>query len=164
MMSFELKRKVTTIVLALFLASCNLMSPYKFRDISEFNLVPSALEENEEIKLIYSSRGPDYNEDLKYFYHIIVVSQKTGDTVNVLTAAFNSFNIESPEGTYQFFDINHDITRMMMSENAMKVENVKELKPKVITKVARDPKFDDIALNNYPTVIGSIGKNTTANE
>lgn len=45
-------------------------------------------------------------------------------------------------------------------ENLVDANNVNEAKrnlQKKITKVARDPQYDAIADNHYPTVIGTIG-------
>jgi hypothetical protein len=76
-------------VLVLLLLSCG--SNYKYWDISRFKIDNHALEDNEEIKLIYTSRGPDFNEDKDYYIHVVVVSQRTGDTINVLTTGDNGF-------------------------------------------------------------------------
>jgi hypothetical protein len=146
--------------LILFFTSCN--NGYKFWDISKFNIVDTALANNEEIKLIYSSRAPDNNEDLKYYIQIVAVSQKSGDTVNILTTVENGFTINDKDKVFNFFDQNNMATQLIQSdlEKIKDPENVNDINSnasKRILKVARDPKFDNIADNNYPTVIGSIG-------
>lgn len=130
----------------LFLGSCN--GRYKFWEISRFNIVRAALADNEPIKLLYSSRGPDNNENMEYFIHIVAVSQKTGDTVNILTVIENGFSIDDKDKVFNYFDEDNVVTRTVQPGYE---------KIKYITKVARDPKFDNIADNKYPTVIGSIG-------
>ena len=42
-------------ICSLLLFSCN--NRYKFWDISKFNIVDSALKDNEEIKILYTTRG-----------------------------------------------------------------------------------------------------------
>lgn len=45
---------------------------YTFWDISQFNIVEDALKDSEEIKIIYTSRGPDFNENLEYYYRRVI--------------------------------------------------------------------------------------------
>lgn len=89
-------------IYSLLLLSCN--RGYKFWDISKFNIVDSALHDNEEIKLFYTSQGPGNNKDLEYYVHIIGISQKTGDTVNILTPVNNGFTIDDLDKVYNYFD------------------------------------------------------------
>lgn len=147
-------------ICSLLLFSCN--NRYKFWDISKFNIVESALKDNEEIKILYTTRGPGNNEDLEYYIHLIAVSQKTGDTVNILTPVDNGLTMDDQDKVFNYFDQNNPATKMMFMnpENLKDIEKIRESQksvPKKITKVVRDTHFDMIADNNYPTVIGAIG-------
>lgn len=147
-------------ICSLFLISCN--KGYKFWEVSKFNIVDSALKDNEEIKLLYTSRGPGNNKDLEYYVHVIAVSQKTGDTVNILTPLDNGFSMDDLDKVYNYFDQNNLMTQVVLANpenlvDADKVNNAGTNLQKKITKVARDPQFDMIADNKFPTVIGSIG-------
>ncbi|MFZ6052526.1 hypothetical protein [Halocola ammonii] len=141
------------------LITCN--SGYEYWDISQFEINENALADGEEIMVLYNSQGPDNNEDLGYYYHMIVVSQESGDTVNVLTTANTVFSEDYKGKTLNFYDQNNIATKAMQNfgdfESVEDLENAEEVE---IDKVARDPKFDQIADNDYPTVIGSIGKTT----
>jgi len=141
----------------ILLSSCG--NNYEYRDISQFSIEDTALEDGEEIKLLYTSRGPDNNKDLDYYIHVIVISQKSGDTVNLLTMVDNGFRIGDKYKTYNYFDQNNPVTKVMQvrPESLEDIEAMKNVRPKEIQKVARDPKFDYIADNDFPTVIGSIG-------
>ena len=120
---------------------------------------PSALKDGEEIKLLYSSRGPDYNQDLNYFYHIVVVSQKTGDTVNLLTFAMNTGGNDDGNKVFNYFSLNNPTTAstLLIFEKESHLDTTGNITIGKISKVARDPQFDDIADNKYPTVIGMYG-------
>ena len=147
-------------ICSLLLLSCT--NGYKFWDISKFNIVDSALSDNEEIKLFYTSRGPGNNNDLEYYVHIIAISQKTGDTVNILTSMDNGFTVDDLDKVYNYFDQNNLMSQLVLANpenlvDADKVNDAKKNLQKKITKVARDPQFDVIADNHYPTVIGTIG-------
>ncbi len=142
---------------------------FEFWDISKFRMDNTALEDNEEIKLIYTSRGPDFNKDLKYYIHLIAVSQKTGDTVNILTTADNGLTMEDKDKVFNFFNQDNFITKLAQldSEKLKDIKHIDDINStefKKNDKVARDPKFDDIADNNYPTIIGVIGATTMNNE
>lgn len=153
------------LIIVLFTSSCtfiNNQNTYEFWNISKFNIDNNALIDSEEIKLLYSSRGPDYNKDLEYYFHLIAVSQKTGDTVNILTTVNNGFKTDEAENVYNFFNQDNIITKMMQmnSDSSKKMNHIDDynnFKYKKISKVARDPNFDYIADNQYPTIIGCIG-------
>ncbi|MES2773432.1 MAG: hypothetical protein V4722_04580 [Bacteroidota bacterium] len=113
-------------------------SKYRLWDIDKFKIDAGALAPLEEIKLLYSSRAPDMAADRNYYLHVVVVSQKTGDTVNILTTSDNGFVATDGDKVFNF---------------------IPEINPsKEIHKVARDPEFDGIADNHFPTVIGTIGQ------
>lgn len=135
---------------------------YKYWDISKFNIVDSALKDQEEIKLIYTSQGPVTNNNREYYYHVIAISQQSGDTVNILTLINNGFSADDGDKVFNYLDQNNFAAKLMLMDPAelanndmVKDEKKEELKK--TTKVARDPSFDFLADNNHPTVIGFIG-------
>jgi len=163
-------KKVTIYFLGLFtflMTSCG--NKYEFWEVSKFKIDNSVLEDNEEIKLLYTSRGPDNNKELKYYIHLIAVSQKSGDTINILSIADNGFTMDNKDNIFNFFNQDNVITKQIQVD----LEKRKDIKPiddmnkvelKKIDKVARDPKFDNIADNNYPAIIGTIGTFTPNKE
>ena len=155
-------RKIYVLTITAFvLLGCS--SKYKYWDISKFRISSDALQKDEEIKVIYTSQGPDNNKDMAYFIHLIVVSQKNGDTVNVLTTVNNGFEEDVGDEIFNFIDKN-DAMAHLINHDLSGVTEVKELEKfekinfESIKKVARDPKFDYLADNNYPSIIGYIGK------
>lgn len=142
---------------------------YEFWDISKFRMDNTALEDNEPIKIIYTSRGPDFNNDLKYYIHLIAISQKTGDTVNILTTADNGFTMEEKDKVFNFFNQENLVTKLSQLDleklkDINHISDINSTELKEINKVARDPKFDYLADNKYPTIIGAIGTTTMKNE
>lgn len=166
-LNYELKtRKYMTMksiyllgLMVLLLTSCG--TQYEYWDISKFKIDHHALEDKEEIKLLYFSQGPDANLELTYYYHLIAVSQKTGDTVNILTTANNGFKQEDGNKTFIFFNEDNAGTKMLQASpeeiKNIGIVDLDKIELKRIEKVARDPKFDHIANNQYPTIIGAIG-------
>ena len=145
----------------ILIAGCNTQPSYEFWNISRFNLSEDALGEGEEIKLIYTSQAPEKSKEECYI-HLIVYSQETGDTVNILTTTNNGFKPEDRDEVYNFFPANSLVAKVMQaSSDDVKISNIEQLENlevKKINKVARDPDFDYIADNNYPTMIGFVGK------
>jgi len=139
----------------LLLQGCT-SSTYHFRELSEFRLDKNALKDGESVQIIYSSGGPDYNPNLEYYYHLIVVSHETGDTVNVLTTLYN------PDETYLTKDfISNENNASKIMQNLDKIKNgsnVNDLSTKAITKVASNRDHLKREENNYPSVIGTLGE------
>lgn len=147
-------------LLTFLVISCG--NHYEYWEISKFKIDTNALKDEEEIKLLYTSRGPDFNNELKYYIHLIAVSQKTGDTVNILTTAFNGISIKDKDKVFNFFNQDNFISKLSQMDentsNAIKhVDDINNAELKKIDKVARDSRFDYMADNSYPTVIGTIG-------
>lgn len=146
-------------LIMIFLISCN--KKYDYWGISKFKIDNNALEDNEEINILYSIIAPpNLNKELEYYFHVVAVSHKTGDTVNILTIALPSFSEFNTDKIYNFFNQENSITKSIeMSLNNSTNNNAL----KTINKVLRDPNFDDIADNNYPTIIGMIGTYESTN-
>jgi hypothetical protein len=144
----------------------------QYWDVSKFNIKVDALQNDEPIKLLYSSRGPSNNEDLAFFIHVIVVSQKSGDTVNILTTVDNGFEENSGDEVYNFVSDTSMIGKIFHTnpEVLEKITHVSEIESlatpdlRKIRKVVRDTKFDEIADNNFPTIVGWIGKTGNVND
>lgn len=148
-------------LLAFIWSSCS-NHGYELWKISKFNVCKDALEDNEPIKILYTTRSPDNNEGLNYYLHLIAVSQKTGDTVNVLTTANNGFSMASKDKIYNFFNQDNLITKLsqLYSDKHLDLRQLEEAKQRSLKRVnwvLRDPTFDEIADNNYPTMFGTIG-------
>ena len=139
--------------------SCN--GSYKFWDISDFRMQPNALEDGAPIQIIYASRGPDYNENEEYFYHFVVSNKLTGDTINILSLENIFVDESSRNKNYIFASFDGELHRtydaIMQNPNSPEpIQKADTPDYSHIKKVARDPKYDAIAKNNHPTVIGSI--------
>jgi hypothetical protein len=152
------------IIVVITVAGCGVNGRYRFWDISKFNMVDTALVDGEPIKLFYTSQAPDNNTNKTYYIHIIAVSQKTGDTVNVLTTIDNGFSLANKDEVFNYFNSDNIISKLGEMDNdglqQFDTNEIKKIKPPKVTKVARDPKHDYIADNKFPTVIGTIGKYT----
>lgn len=138
----------TTLIIAISLAtiiSCN--SGYDYWALSEFNMQQGALQDMAEIKLVYYSNGPAEVDNDGAYIHAIVTSVETGDTINILSPSVSKFSPTDGDKIFIYIDVNSEFYKLSSGD--------KDLGK--YTKVIRDPKFDAIAHNNFPTVIGEIG-------
>jgi len=135
---------------------------YDFWSISKFNIDKTALSEGEEIKLLYTSSGTDENLEKEYYIHLVTVSLKSKDTVNILTTSKDFLNENSGKETFNYYKENSLFSKITQSvlngEKIKHLDDLKDVDNNKITKVARDIEYDYIADNNFPTVIGMIGK------
>lgn len=157
-----MKIKSALIILIFISASIGCNKQHKFWDIEKFNIDEQALKDREPIKLLYTSQGPDYNKSLEYYFHIIVVSQESGDTVNILSPINNGFKKSDGNKTFIFVSKENVAFKYLQMDSEKltelnDIEKIAQEPEKKISKVARDPEFDSIADNDYPTIIGLIG-------
>jgi len=147
---------ITTIFLIL-LSSCS--DPYTYWDVSHFNMNENILAEQEKVTLIYSSRGPDKAE-VDFYIHLVVVSKESGDTVNILSPFSNRFTQKDADKVFKFSgkeSMALKAIQEIQNEDILKDVDLNNVSFVKYDKVARDPKFDFIADNDFPTTIGIIG-------
>jgi len=130
-------KKLYVLPLFLMLISCE--TDYYFWSIDKFEFKKDALNDDEKVKLLYTSNGPDENTNRDYYYHLIVVSQVTGDTVNVLTASQNGFNESSENEVFNFYNEKNIIT--IISHNKLDInqldgKNIRETEQIKLKKMA----------------------------
>lgn len=155
-----MKTKFAIAALTLLICACG--HKYEFWDISKFTIDNEALAEYEKVQILYSSQGPYHDEDALPFYtHLLVVSLATGDTVNILTPTSHELSLDQKDQIFHFLKQDNVATKLIQM-NADEINNVKDINDlanqpaQIITKVSRDPKFDFLADNNYPSIIGII--------
>ncbi len=140
--------------LTFLVTSCS--GPYEYWDVSQFNINESILDDQEDVTLIYSSGSPDKSE-VDFYVHLVVVSDASGDTVNILSPVSNRFTQNDLNTTFTFSDQHSAAVKAIQNLDNLKEENLNKVNFKEYSKVARDPKFDFIADNKFPTTIGMIG-------
>ncbi len=157
-----MKTKLILILSLISLISCE--ESYKYWDISKFDIDTNALSEGEKIKLLYYSNSPDENSEKNYFLHLIAVSLESNDTINILTTSKNFITQNSGNDIYTFIPENSIVSKVMANVRLEKpVNHIDELKTfneKRPDKVVRNVKFDTIAINEYKSIIGHIGKSS----
>lgn len=158
-----MKYKILTILLVSLSIACT-QKPVYWK-LSDFNLKDGALLKNEPVRLLYVHQGFSDDESGPVFTHIVVVSQITGDTVNVLSRQDGEFKNDA--GNKEFMFLQEEVAAAYLAERHydkipqskanISLENLKNAYMNRPQIVARDPKFDNLAYNKYPTVFGGVG-------
>jgi hypothetical protein len=149
---------ILSIISGFILFSC--APDIAYQDLSNFNIQANAIPNNTKLLMMYSSASPKEEKDLSYFIHLVGVVKNGTDTVNVLTTfnrgdgggsaknVFKYYTLDSKEGLEYFENLYKD-----GSKSESKLSEISD-----ITRVTYDKRFDYIAKNSYPTVIGFIEK------
>lgn len=153
-------RILNFIILAAFLASCQ--PKLEFRDFNDFK-ISDFVETNDKVELLYASGSPDNNPNLDYFIHLVAIHKASGDTINILTTFNRGGGSGDAKNIFKFYKQNSDEGQKFYEkahqksiEKNNKLDAAKALSN--INKVVRDKRFDQIAKNNFPTVVGFIDK------
>jgi hypothetical protein len=129
--------------------------PYGMKDISEYEIVKEGLEHGEQVEVIYSSGSPDDNFETNYYLQMIVVSQASFDTFNLLTT-INS-NVTEKDRMRYFVGADSPVNKLFENldqfENGMKIQDLEEKK---IDQVIVNNETKSEIENTYPTIIGTL--------
>jgi|GEM_PF-1570453 len=145
------------IVLFGILTSCH---SAQYRDVSEFAIQPNALKDGEKIRLLAYFDGQS-NSSNGFYNHLIVKSEESGDTCNILIPWDHGFTESDGDSIYYYFSPDNLINKVNMDgistgTRNLRPEDTAALFPEY-NKVVRIQDFDNIAINSFPTVKGSIG-------
>lgn len=144
-------------VILVFFTSCHFG---QFRNISEFNMQPNALKDGEKIRLLAYFYGPS-NSGIDFYNHMVVQSEQSGDTCNILIPWEHGFEQSDGDSIYNYFSPDNLINQVNVEGLSAGTRNIRpedfSAKFPDYNKVVRIKAFDHIAKNNFPTVKGSIG-------
>lgn len=124
-------------------------------DVSKFKIDTTMLHDGDSVKVLCASLKLFPTDTISYYVHTVVVSLKTGDTVNVL--ASGSINITEENRITEFYSFNNKFALAMQSMNDIKTgENSIIPKEKKYKKVHSDPQFIALKTSHFPSVIGML--------
>jgi hypothetical protein len=154
----KLKSILKLIILCITFGNCS-EENHSFWKVTDFNIDENILEDFDEVVVLYYSGSIGKQEDLDYYRQAIVVSQKTGDTINILSFS-DILGIESGK-VFKFLSINNVAFKAVQQyqDDPTKFEEkikLSDIKLKDINVVIRFPDQDYITRNNYPTIIGDL--------
>ena len=158
------------LALLLLFSSCK-KNKVTYWDINHFTISDSIIAEDEEVKLLYYSNGIDNDVNKEYYYHFVLYSTSTLDTFNLLNPYKLAIKENDGSKVFKFVPENSPVYKILNNiEDIGNISNqdINQLIPSDSTtiqrrkKVFRDPNFDAISINNYPTIIGTIVNENTS--
>lgn len=152
---------VFSTVLSLLLSSCNNQRVDIDRylvDISEFTIQNDILKDGDYIEILGSTDKLSM-EGVHDFYNLVVVkSEATGDTINILLTSFYQADLNIPR--IQFFSNSSTIGKVMERAKELKDlsnEQINNLASKTFEKVFYDHDFIQVDVRQYPSIPGTLG-------
>lgn len=158
--------KLFTIVLLLICSLCSCKSGSKnldefMVDISEFKINDSILRDGDYVEILGSSGNLTKEHEIDFYNLVVVRSEKTGDTINVLVTNFYQSDLNNPRTR---FISNSSLMGKLVEnvENTEKLDgkNIKDLKSKSYNKVFYDSEFIQVDIRKYPAITGNLGDYT----
>lgn len=130
-------------------------------DISEFKINDSILRDGDYVEILGSSGNLTKEHEIDFYNLVVVRSEKTGDTINVLVTNFYQSDLNNPRTR---FISNSSIMGKLVEnvENTEKLDgkNIKDLKSKSYNKVFYDSEFIQVDIRKYPAITGNLGDYT----
>lgn len=130
-------------------------------DISEFKINDSILKDGDYVKILGSSGNLTKDHEIDFYNLVVVKSEETGDTINVLVTNFYQVNLNNPRTRF----ISNSSLMGKLVENASNYEqldgtNIKDLKSKSYDKVFYDREYIQVDVREYPSITGNLGDYT----
>jgi hypothetical protein len=137
--------------------SCNSV---QYRDVSEFAIQPKALKDGEKIRLLAYFYGPS-NPSNDFYNHAVVKSVESGDTCNVLVPCDHGFTQSDGDSIYNYFSPDNLINKVSLDDISVGTRDLRPSDTSAIfpeyTKVIKIQEYDELTINRFPTVKGTIG-------
>lgn len=152
--------KLFTIVLLLICSLCSCKSGPKnldefMIDISEFKMNDSILRDGDYVEILGSSGNLTEEHEIDFYNLVVVRSEKTGDTVNVLVTNFYQSDLNDPRT--RFMSNSSLMGKLVENTENLDGKNIKDLKSKSFHKVFYDSEFIQVDVRKYPSITGNLG-------
>lgn len=134
--------------LCLLLTSCS--TEYETYDISHFDIQPDALHNGTPVEVLSFSGIPDLNQDLNYYAHAIMVSVETNDTFNLLIVKPGRQLMANKGKNLNYISESSSFYESIISNLGGDTNRLHQV-------IVHKDFVQDVE-NEYPTVIGMLGK------
>jgi len=136
------------------------LEPYLV-DVSEFHINNELLKDGDYVKVLGCSGNVTVDHEINFYNLVVVRSEKTGDTINVLVTNFFDSDLNNPRT--RFISNSSDIGKLVEigSEiKEMKGFKIQNLKAKSFSKVLYDTEYIQEDVRRFPAVTGNLGDYT----
>lgn len=152
---------------AMTLLSCNDSSvkqedlePYMV-SVNEFQLNDSILKDGDQVRILGSTGKITEEHKIDFYNLVVVVSETTDDTINVLVTNFFQSNSNDPY--VRFFSntsLLGKIVEITSNGESIEKQKLEDMKVKSYTKVFYDTDYIQVDVRKYPAIIGNLGAYT----
>lgn len=143
------------------LASCKSgpkdLEPFML-DISEFKINNELLKDGDYVEILGSSGNLTEEHKIDFYNLVVVRSERTGDTVNVLVTNF--FQSEKYNPRTRFMSNSSLMGKLFENTSEPKKlnnSNINQLKAKTYKKVFYDSEYIQVDVRHFPSVTGNLG-------
>jgi hypothetical protein len=125
-------------------------------DVSEFKINDTILKDGSYVEILGSSGNLSKDYEIDFYNLVVVRSEATGDTINVLVSNFYLSMLNQKRT--QFISNKKVIGKLIENLGSPNnTENLKEVTPKSYNKVLYDREYIQDDVLKYPTIIGNLG-------
>lgn len=127
-------------------------------DITEFNINNEILEDGDYVHILGSSGNLTKDHEIDFYNLVVVKSDKTGDTINVLVTTFFQSDINNPRTN--FISNSSDIGKVfeqLANGEFNEDQNVNDIEAKTFDKVFYDSEYIQVDVRKFPAVTGGLG-------
>ncbi len=153
---------IVSIALIFLFSSCNNQSvdiDGYLVDISEFNIQNGVLKDGDFVEILGSTDKISLEGEHDFYNLIVVKSEETGDTINVLLTSFYQTDLNNPRT--QFISNSSLAGKLLERSRELKDltnDKLNNLKAKTFEKVFYDHDFIQVDVRQYPSIPGTLGE------
>ena len=127
-------------------------------EVSEFNINDTILKDMDYVRILGSSGNLTREHEIDFYTLIVVKSEKTGDTINILTTNFYEADLNNSRTRF----ISNSSTIGKLLEDAKNFDqfdgtNINDMKAKSYNKVFYDTEYIQVDVRKYPAITGNLG-------
>jgi len=150
---------ITILTTTLFSCSEELKDLEPFMvDLSEFTLNDTILKDGDYVQILGSSGNLTEEHKIDFYNLVVVKSERTGDTVNVLVTNFFMADLNDPR-TQFLSNASFGGKVVENFENLKEIDDFKinDVKAKTYNKVLYDSEYIQVDVREYPAITGNLG-------
>ncbi len=130
-------------------------------DISKFNINDTILKDGDYVEILGSSGNLTREHEIDFYNLIVVRSEDTGDTVNVLVTNFYQSDLNNPRTRFiSNSSISGKLLENVENFNELDGVNIKDITAKKYQKVFYDSEYIQVDVRKYPSITGNLGDYT----
>jgi hypothetical protein len=125
-------------------------------DISEFTINDSILKDGDYVRILGSSGNLTEEHEIDFYNLVVVESEETGDTVNILVTNFYQSDLNDPRTQF----LSNSSLEGKLVENFKDIQDkikIDEIEAKSYDKVFYDSEYIQIDVRKFPAITGNLG-------